>query len=67
MMKSPGSWAEKRLAAAVAVATTEKHKFPDAINAKLLMLLMEDFQEARKITEIDDIAAALISTNRGAQ
>lgn len=64
-MDDQDTWIEKRLMAAVRTATTASHQFPDAVSDELRKLLADQFQEARKPAELDAIAIALISSNRG--
>jgi hypothetical protein len=61
------SWIEVRLEAALKAAATDRHVFPEAVPKELQRLLAGQLQEARKPSELDAIAAALISANRGAQ
>lgn len=64
-MSEPDEWVDVRLAAAIRAATTSDHKFPGAVSAEFRKLLAGPLQEARKPAELDEIAASLISANRG--
>jgi hypothetical protein len=58
-------WVATRIAKALDISSDETHTFPDALIKELHSLLLGALQEAKKPSELDEIATRIIAANRG--